>query len=221
MRAYVIGAEEWRDLPAWPPASTGQTWYLQPGNRLGADVPADDAGTVGFTYDPADPTPTIGGRLLSQGMAGRRDDSALAERTDVLTVTGPVLIEPLEVLGAPVVELTHTSDNPHADLFVRISQADPTGRSQNLSAGFVRLDAAAPEGVVRLSLDVIAHRFPAGSRIRLLVAGGSHSRFERNLGTGEDPATSSTTAPSRRTITLAGGASSLGLPVTAVPSSAD
>ncbi len=31
----------------------------------------------------------------------------------------------------------------------------------------------------------IAHRFRAGSRIRVLIAGGSHPRFARNLGTGE------------------------------------
>ncbi|WP_138757208.1 CocE/NonD family hydrolase [Modestobacter altitudinis] len=215
VRVYVTGADEWRDLPGWPPATTGQTLYLQPGNRLGAEVPADDTGTVGFTYDPVDPTPTVGGRLLSQGMAGRRDDRTLAERGDVLAFTGPVLTAPLEVLGVPVVELAHTSDNPHADLFVRISEVDAEGDSRNVSDGFVRLDPAAPAGVVRLPLDAIAHRFPAGSRIRLLVAGGSHPRFERNLGTGEDPATSSATARSRRTITLAGGASTLVLPVTA------
>ena len=214
VRVHVTGAGEWRDLPDWPPATTGQTLFLQPGDQLGAEAPAGDAGTVGFTYDPTDPTPTVGGRLLSQGMAGRRNDSALAERADVLTFTGPVLIQPLEVLGEPVVELAHTSDNPHADLFVRISEVDAKGKSRNVSDGFVRLDPAAPAGVVRLSLDAIAHRFPAGSRIRLLVAGGSHPRFERNLGTGADPATSSATAPSRRTVTLAGGASSLVLPVT-------
>ena len=214
VRVHVTGADEWRDLPSWPPATTGQTLYLQSGDRLGPEAPGSGTGTVSFTYDPTDPTPTIGGRLLSSGMAGRRDDSALAERHDVLTFTGPVLTQPLEVLGVPVAELAHTSDNPHADLFVRISEVDARGKSRNVSDGFVRLDPATSERVVQLPLDAIAHRFAAGSRIRLLVAGGSHPRFERNLGTAEDPATSSTTAPSHRTIALAGGASSLVLPVT-------
>lgn len=213
VRVYVTGADEWRDLPDWPPASTEQTLYLQPEGRLGPEVPAGDADSVGFTYDPADPTPTIGGRLLSPAAGGRREDSALAQRADVLSFTGPVLTAPLEVLGVPVVELAHRSDAPHADLFVRISEVDARGRSHNVSDGFLRLDPAASEGVVRLSLDAITHRFPAGSRIRLLVAGGSHPHFERNLGTGEDPATSSATAPTHRTITLAGGVSSLALPM--------
>ena len=36
-----------------------------------------------------------------------------------------------------------------------------------------------------------------------MIAGGSHPRWERNLGTDDDPATSSRTAPSTRTIDLA------------------
>ena len=35
----------------------------------------------------------------------------------------------------------------------------------------------------------MAHRFVAGARLRLLVAGGSHPQFARNLGTGENPGT--------------------------------
>jgi hypothetical protein len=39
---------------------------------------------------------------------------------------------PLDVVGIPVVELAHSSDNPHADLFGRISEVDPKGRSRNV-----------------------------------------------------------------------------------------
>jgi putative CocE/NonD family hydrolase len=214
VRVYVTGAEQWRSLPHWPPASTEQVLFLQPAGRLGADEPPPGAPTSTFTYDPADPTPTVGGRLLSLA-AGYRDDSRLAQRPDVLAFTGPVLPEPLDVAGVPVVELAHTSDNPHADLFARISEIDPKGRSRNVSDGFVRLDPATPGDTLRLSLDAIAHRFAAGNRIRLLLAGGSHPRWDRNLGTGQDPATSSATSPSHRTITVARGVSRLLLPTTA------
>jgi uncharacterized protein len=46
----------------------------------------------------------------------------------------------------------------------------------------------------------MAHRFTPGTRIRLQISGGAHPRYARNLGTAEDPATSSNLAPSRRTI---------------------
>ena len=173
----------------------------QPGGGLG-DQPAPADSPAGFIYDPADPTPTIGGRLLGPG-GGYVDDRALAARDDVLAFTGEPLRAPLEVLGTPVVELAHSSDNVNVDLFVRLSEVEPDGRSRNVSEGFRRLDPAAAQGPVRLDLDPVAHRFAAGNRIRLVVAGGSHPRWERNLGTGDDPATSARTAPSHRTIDLA------------------
>ena len=104
-----------------------------------------------------------------------RDNRALEARPDVATFTGPELDTDLEVVGRPVVELAHSSDNPHADVFVRICDVDAEGRSRNVSDGFVRLGPPDPVGqVVRVNLDAMAHRFAAGHRIRLLVAGGAH-----------------------------------------------
>lgn len=210
VRVFVTGAAEWHDLPEWPPPTSERVLHPRSGGSLGDHPAAAAVPPVEFTYDPADPTPTIGGRLLA-GTGGYRDDRALAERPDVRTFTGPPLAAPLEVVGVPTVELAHTTDNPHADLFVRISEVDAKGRSRNVSDGFLRLDPERSGTLVRIELDAIAHRFAAGNRIRLLVAGGSFPRWERNLGTGEDPATSTRMAPCRHTVDLAG--SRLLLPV--------
>ena len=118
----------------------------------------------------------------------------------MLAFTGAPLATTLDVVGIPVVELAHSSDNSHADLFARISEVNPNGRSRNVSDGFIRLTPGAAEDVVRLELDAVAHRFTAGNCNRLLVAGGSFPRWERNLGTGDDPARSTRMVPSRRTI---------------------
>ncbi len=190
VRVFVTG-RGWHDLPDWPPATAEHALYLQPGGGL-ADTPPV-TGAVGarhtkpatFRFDPADPTPTIGGPLLSPD-SGYRDDSRLARRDDVLAFTGARLTADLSVHGNPVVELAHTSDNPHIDLFVRVSEVDANGRSVNVSEGYRRLAEAVPDGdTVRLELDAIAHRFRAGSRIRVLVAGGWHPRYACNLGAGE------------------------------------
>jgi putative CocE/NonD family hydrolase len=203
VRIFVTGADQWHDLPEWPPATTEKVLHPQPGGALDDQPAAADAAPVHFTYDPSDPTPTIGGRLLAV-TGGYKDDSALAERADVVSFTGPPLAGPLEVVGVSAVELAHSSDNPHADLFVRISEVDAKGRSRNVADGFLRLDPDRADGVVRIDLDAAAHRFAAGHRIRLLVAGGSFPRFERNLGTGEDPASSTRMEASSRTLELAG-----------------
>jgi uncharacterized protein len=185
VRVYVTSAQEWRDLPEWPPPATERVLYLRSGGVL-HDQPAPTAAVpASFTYDPADPTPAVGGRLFTP-TAGYRDDSALALRRDVLAITSAQLPAALDVVGIPVVELAHFSDNAHADLFVRISEVDPKGRSHNVSDGFVRLDPDRTETVVRLELDAIAHRFTAGNRMRLLIGGGSFPRWERNPGAGED-----------------------------------
>ena len=213
VRVFVTGVEEWRDLPDWPPGHAEEVLHLHSDGTLGDEPAAAGSAALRFTYDPVDPTPSVGGRLLAADTGGYRDDSALAARGDVLALTGRPLAAAVEIVGVPVVELAHTSDNLHADLFVRISEVDAKGRSRNVSDGFVRLDSERADGVVRLELDAVAHRFAAGSRIRLLIAGGSLPRWERNLGTGGDPATSAALAPSHRTIDPAG--SRLVLPVRA------
>ena len=206
VKVFVSGPDGgWRDLPAWPPATVERILHPRSGGLLAAQ-PAEPGEMREFTYDPADPTPTYGGAFVTQispGLtAGYTDDGVLASRSDVLAFTSEPLTTELEVIGSPFVEIGHSSDNPFADLFVRLSEVDTEGRSRNVSDGFVRLDPLAPSGVVRVELDGVAHRFARGNRLRLIVAGGSHPRWERNLGTGDDPATSTRMLPSHRTIDL-------------------
>lgn len=209
VRVFRTGATDrgWLELPDWPPPTTAQPWHLQPGGGLTA-TPAATTESASFRYDPLDPTPTIGGALLSPD-GGYRDDSRLARRRDVLSFTSAALAQAIDVFGNPVVELAHASDNPHVDLFVRVSEVDAGGRSRNISDGYRRL--ADPVQPVRIELDAVAHRFAAGSRIRLLIAGGCHPRYARNLGTGEPLVSGTQTRPAVHTVGLAG--SRLVLPI--------
>jgi uncharacterized protein len=209
VRIMVTGGGDWRDLPHWPPDFTERSLHLHPG-RLADEPQRTDGPPSRFVYDPADPTPTIGGRMLSVRVAGYRDDTRLATRPDVVAFTGQALPSDLEVIGTPRVELAHSTDIPWADVFVRISEVDRRGRSRNVSDGYLRLSRERPS-LLRLDMDAIAHRFDAGSRIRLIVAGGSFPRFARNLGTGE-PAASGTRL-SRCTHVLTHVGSRLILPV--------
>jgi putative CocE/NonD family hydrolase len=200
VHTFVTGAKEWRWLPEWPPATNERVLYLQPDGELGEAEPRPTASPSTFTYDPADPTPPVGGRMINPATCGYRDNRKLEGRDDVLTFTSPVLSEALEVIGVPMVELVHHTDNPHADLFVRLCEVSAKERSINLSDGFRRLEPARSSGIIQIRLDALAHRFAPGTRIRLQVSGGAHPRYARNLGTDKDPATSTELAPSRRTI---------------------
>ncbi len=125
------------DLPGWrrrcrtvllPATTTG---------RLGDAAPPDTAPSSRFTYNPVDPTPTIGGRLLAPE-GGSRRDAKLAERPDVLCFTGDRLPADLYVVGTPVIELSHSCDNPYHDVFVRVSEVDAEVVARNVSDGYLR-----------------------------------------------------------------------------------
>lgn len=209
-----INRQGWLAMDDWPPAATDLELYLHPAHRLGADAPPAAAAPSRFTFDPTNPTPAIGGRLLSNA-AGYRDDSALALRPDVVDFTGEVLTEDLYLLGIPVAELALSCDNPHRDVFVRISEVNPRGRSRNITDGYRRLttDPSVPS-VLRLELDAVGHRVPAGSRLRVIIAGGCHPRFARNLGTDEPLITGRQLVPATHRVHHgAGGLSRLTLPV--------
>ena len=210
-----VNHDGWLDLDDWPPAMPEQVRYLQPGGRLGDAVPPDTAPASSFTYDPADPTPTVGGRLLAP-VGGYQKDNKLAERSDVLTFTADTLSQDVYVVGNPILELSHSCDNPHNDLFVRVSEVDAKGKSRNVSDGYRR--GTADSGPITIELDAVAHKFRAGSRIRVLIAGGSHPRFARNLGTGEPLSTGRRLRPATHTVHVGGGVSRLRLPAGALPS---
>jgi len=103
VRVYVTGgrrAPGWLELPSWPPATAPRVFFTEPGRLL--DAVSDGAATrSSFTFDPHDPTPTVGGRLLSPAGGYRRDEK-LAERGDVLGFTSEPLPQDLYVYGAPV-----------------------------------------------------------------------------------------------------------------------
>jgi putative CocE/NonD family hydrolase len=200
VRIFVTGAQEWRYLPKWPPATDERVLYLQPNGELAETLPTRDAGPSTFIYDPTDPTPSAGGRMINPAAAGYRNNREIERRDDVLTFTGPPLLEPVEVIGNPLVELAHRTDNPHADLFVRLCEVRKNGRSFNVSDAFHRLEPENSSGTIQLRLEALAHRFNPGTRIRLQISGGAHPRYARNLGTDADPATSNKQVPSRRSI---------------------
>ena len=191
VRLYVLGEDAWRDFESWPPSGyPPQRFHLQAGGALSTGT---SAGTEPdrFRYDPADPTPAVGGVRLVKG-AGRADNTAVEARPDVLTYTTAVLGDDVEVIGEVSAEIWFRSSLPHADVFVRLCDVDPGGRSWNICDGLVSLTGADELGCVTVRLWPTAYRFKRGHRIRVQVAGGAFPRYARNPGTGEPLATATT-----------------------------
>jgi len=213
------GGGGWRTLPTWPPPATALRLHLRAGGRLHEGAPGEGAPTGGadggppgedgppaggpppedatpdrFRYDPAAPTPSLGGPLLL-GRTPIVDNAALEARDDVVTYTTAQLEAVLEAIGPVGVELHVRSSLDHFDVFARVCDVDAAGVSRNVCDALERVAPGrherGPDGVVRVvfALWPTAHRFAAGHAIRLQVSAGAHPRYARNPGTGEDPAT--------------------------------
>lgn len=193
VRLFVTGEETWRDAPSWPPPGYApQRFHLHPAGALAADAPGESA-PDGYHYDPADPTPAVGGARLAPGVkAGRVDNTALEARPDVLTYTTPALDTDVEVIGEVSAEIWFRSSLRHADVFVRLCDVDEKGRSSNVCDGLTGLTGADEISRARVQLWPTAHRFKRGHRIRVQVSSGAFPRYNRNPGTGEPRATATT-----------------------------
>ncbi|GIJ23980.1 CocE/NonD family hydrolase [Micromonospora lutea] len=202
VRVHVGGpGGGWRDLPNWPPPADTVRWHLHPGAVLSTSEPVPSP-PDGFWYDPADPTPSLGGPLLVAQRAGPFDNRPVEARSDVLTWTSEPLTAAVEVIGPVRAEIHLRSELTYLDVFVRLCDVDGRGRSWNICDGLVRLDpqrfSADHTGVVAVPVEMwpTAHRFAPGHRLRLQVSGGAHPRYARNPGTGE---------PLGAAVTLRGG----------------
>jgi putative CocE/NonD family hydrolase len=196
VRVFVTGDRAgWRELEHWPPDENAgrQLWPAGDGG-MSWDPPASGAdGSIRYRYDPANPTPSVGGPIMISSKPVI-DNRALEARADVLTFTTPPLDAAVEALGPVRVHLCARASEPYFDLFARVCDVDPGGASWNVCDALAsvapgRFERSDEDGAWHVQFDLwpIAHRFAAGNRIRLQVSSGAHPRYVRNPGTGEDP----------------------------------
>lgn len=194
VQIYVMGAEEWWALDAWPPPTEPVTLFLHGRGQvqdgaLHPEMPPPDAQPDTYIYDPAEPTPNVGGALIALD-AGPQDNRALEARHDVLTFTTEPFDTPWNLIGAPELVLYVRSSAVSADFFGRLCVVESDGRSINLCDGLFRLEAGRgelqPDGSTRITIPLssTAYQFQPEQRMRLQVSSGAHPRFARNLGTG-------------------------------------
>jgi putative CocE/NonD family hydrolase len=170
-------------------------------------VPPLEAPPDRYRYDPADPTPAVGGPLFGLwGKRGAVDNRELESRSDVLVYTTLPLEGDVEIIGPVRLQLYVHSSLEHADFFGRLCDVQPSGESLNVCDGLFRLAPSKGEpqadGRLRVEIDMwaTAYRFRRGHRIRLQVSGGAHPRWTRNLGTGEPIATATAILASEQSV---------------------
>ncbi|RVJ69261.1 CocE/NonD family hydrolase [Sinorhizobium medicae] len=197
---YLMGANEWRTCSVWPPREVEwRNLYLVSEGAL-AWIAATESASDSYVYDPDDPTPTIGGSILSNTYRpGSVDISAVQDRSDVLTFTTPVLSEYVDVVGPITLVLYASTSALETDFFGRISDVFPDGRAIQLQSGVLRTRYRAsepsvlePGAVYRFEIDLwaTANRFAAGHRLRLDISSADFPKFQRNRNRGGTPGSS-------------------------------
>jgi len=202
---FVMGKNEWRTARSWPlPGTTYMQFYLHSGgnaNTAGGDgllniepptvEPPDE-----FTYDPANPVPSIGGTsIYGNAAAGPKDQRVVEERDDVLVYTTRVLEEDIEVTGPVELVLYASSSAVDTDFCAKLVDVYPDGRAINLRTGMLRARYRASlmepsllkSGKIyefEIRVGCTSNVFKKGHRIRLEVSSSYFPEFSRNLNTG-------------------------------------
>ena len=212
VRIFVMGAGEWRDAQAWPPAGAASVVFHfssdgRANSRFGdgrlalaaviPDQPPDE-----WTHDPDRPVPFISSASIAQ-IGGPDDYLGVESRGDVLVFTSDPLTEPLEIIG-PVRVIAHVATSAaDTDITAKLVDVHPGDFAQRLCDGMVRLryregfggeQPVVPGEVyeVEISLWDTCVRLPAGHRLRVEIASSAFPKYDVNLGTGGDTITETT-----------------------------
>lgn len=198
---------EWRQAEAWPVPGTAFTeFYLDSDGgantlfgdgelqRLPGEGPADE-----FTYDPANPVPTVSSRT-SGARGGIRqgsvDNRAIETRQDVLVYTSEPLEDGVEVTGPVKATIYFSTDVPDTDITVKLLDVYPDGRAHNITHGVARAryresythpKFLEPGEVYAIDVELYpaSNYFEPGHQIRLEVSSSNFPNLARNLNTSQ------------------------------------
>lgn len=199
VEVFVMGANEWQGLQAWPaPSAQEQKWYVGNDFSLSTTEPKT-TGSDSYVFDPDDPVPTNGGSNFHyfKNNLGILDQSEIQKRDDVLVYSSAALEEPLRIAGMLKAVLYAETEGADTDFTVKVVELRSDGYARIIEEGIVRLSAAGiggeeglrPGAVYKVEIVIgdIAIELPAGSRLQLEISSSNFPKYDLNPNTGEDP----------------------------------
>jgi putative CocE/NonD family hydrolase len=183
---FDVTAKVWRHFPAWPEAS--QALHLASAG-LAAPTVTDgvlqksvgDASRDEVVHDPWRPVPSCGGHDAAP--MGRADRTALDARADIACYTSAPLDAEMLLAGRVDLDLWVETDAPCFDISAVLSEVTPEGRAIILTQGYRRV-APGEALPIRVSLRALCATIPAGTALRLSLAGASFPAHPVNPGSG-------------------------------------
>lgn len=195
VRIFIMGENTWRDEQVWPLARTDyRPMYLHTDGSLSEAPPTGD-GSLGYTYDPADPVPTLGGNIMEPTLRGPHDQSPLDDREDILRFVSAPFEQPTEITGPITAEIYATTDARDTDFMAKLIVVKPNGMAFNLVDGVIRAryregfeqeKLIQPGRAYKYTIDLWATSYllSPGDRLRVDVTSSNYPRLARNLNTG-------------------------------------
>lgn len=174
---YLHRAGRWVAEDTWPsPRIETQVLPLNPGGALGGDAGQGSASVCSPLW--------VGIGAGEVGRYGKDAEWPTDQREDdggSLVFLSEPLTEPLEILGAPRIQLTFHSDRPQGLVAARLNDVMPDGRSTRVTVGLLNLahrdshECPTPlepgeRYATIVEMDDIAHSFAAGHRIAVALS---------------------------------------------------
>ncbi|MBA2604955.1 MAG: CocE/NonD family hydrolase [Acidobacteria bacterium] len=223
VKLFVMGRNEWVYENEYPLARTDyRPFYFTSGGRANTakgdgsltwTKPAGSSTADRYTYDPANPVPSLGGNNCcgTPTPTGPKDQRPIEDRQDILIYTSEPLQDQLEVTGPVTIVLYASSDAVDTDFVAKLVDVHPDGESYNMAEGIVRAryrDSLSkptlmkPGQVYRFEIDMVGTSiaFQKGHRIRVHVTSSHFPQFNRNLNTGAKFGTSAELKVAQQTI---------------------
>jgi putative CocE/NonD family hydrolase len=196
VRYFMMNANDWRNTDAWPPQDVqSRRWFLSSG-ALVEDAGSVKASTESYIYDPADPTPNVGGRAMAWStIVGPVDQRPTDHRKDILRYTSQPLAKVLDIAGPVRAALTVSTSAVDTDFVAKLIDVDSSGVALPVTEGVVRMRfrkgfgrtvPVVPDQKERIVIELadVAWRVLPGHRLRLQVQSASYPHLDANPNTG-------------------------------------
>ena len=219
---FLMGANAWKTATSWPlPQTDYQRLYLSGAGdaasrtgQLSTSAPPDGQPPDRYTYDPANPVPSVGGHSCCSarsGFQGPYDQQDVEKRSDVMVYSTEPLKADTEVTGPVSVDLWAASSATDTDFTAKLDVVKPDGTVTNLNDGILRtavrdslehLEPGLPDTPYqyRIAIWPTSYLFSAGDRIRLEISSSDYPQFAPNPNTGKAFGVSAARQPADQTI---------------------
>jgi putative CocE/NonD family hydrolase len=187
VKLFVMGENRWMAAASYPLPGQPKKYFLGSDFALLPDRGDSRRGRDQYVYDPGNPSPNP--RRLGDEMESRYGE-LLRKRKDIVAYRSAPIEEPFKILGPMSAVIYVSSDAPETDIFVRISEEDPSRGHFLLAEGVsrVRFQGKKPARV-EVDLRHTAIRIAKGNRLVVDIASASFPTYARNLNTGENSLT--------------------------------